>query len=100
LRRRFGNAWRRPDLLLIDGGWPQVNAAKAVLAELGLAIPLVGLAKGPERKRDDVISDASEEVLALYAKYLPLLVRVRDEAHRFAITYHRKLRSMKLTGRA
>ncbi len=100
LRRRFTNAWRRPDLLLIDGGWPQVNAAKAVLEELGLAIPLMGIAKGPERKRDDIITDAPPEVLAVYEKYLPLLVRVRDEAHRFAITYHRKLRSMRLLGRA
>jgi excinuclease ABC subunit C len=94
LRRRFRNAWRRPALLLIDGGLPQVNAAEEVVrGELKLNIPLIGIAKGPDRDRNDIITHETDpEKLKVYQQYLPLLVRVRDEAHRFAITYHRKLR--------
>jgi excinuclease ABC subunit C len=94
LRRRFRNAWRKPTLLLIDGGLPQVNAAEAVVrGELKLNIPLIGIAKGPDRDRNDIITHETDpEKRKVYQQYLPLLVRVRDEAHRFAITYHRKLR--------
>lgn len=93
IMRRFRNNWRRPDLLLIDGGLPQVHAVETVIHHLGLGIPVVGLAKGAERKRNDVIcSQVSKELCELCVKYVDLLASVRDEAHRFAITYHRSLR--------
>ena len=95
LRRRFGNAWRRPDLLLIDGGWPQVHAAQEVLEELKIALPIIGLAKGPERKRNDLICPLQDrELCDLCKQHQTLLEKVRDEAHRFAITYHRKVRGI------
>jgi excinuclease ABC subunit C len=81
-----------PQLIVVDGGKPQVNAAAAVLAELGISeIPLIGLAKRleevwlPDSKDPIILPRASE---GLY-----LLQRIRDEAHRFAITFHRSKRS-------
>lgn len=94
LQRRFMRAdWRMPDLLLIDGGVGQVNEAKKVLADAGLKIPLVGMAKGPDRKRDELIYDRADHELArLVTAFRPLLQRVRDEAHRFAVAFHRNRR--------
>jgi excinuclease ABC subunit C len=86
LRRRFKNSWQLPSLILIDGGRGQVNAAKEVLGEANLQIPIVGIAKGPERKKNDIIGKVPAGVS------LATLIRVRDEAHRFAIAYHKKLR--------
>ncbi len=93
LMRRFRNSWRKPDLILIDGGIGQVNIAKGTLNEIDIAIPVIGIAKGPERKRNDLIcNDAHTDLCRICERHLPLLVQVRDEAHRFAIAYHRKLR--------
>lgn len=93
LMRRFRNSWRKPDLLLIDGGWPQVHAAERVVRQLGLGLPVIGIAKGVERKRNDLIcSPQNLELCHICEKYLDLLVAVRDEAHRFAIAYHRQVR--------
>lgn len=96
LRRRFTHTeWRKPHLLLIDGGVPQVQAAEQVIqGELGLSIPIVGIAKGPERKRNDLIFTTKDAALAAACQqHHVVLEQVRDEAHRFAITYHRKVRS-------
>ncbi len=103
LRRRFraarpgdeGSAeerrWAMPDLVLIDGGKPQVSAAKGVLDELGLHdVPLAGIAK--EREELFVPDRAEPIVLPPTSPALYLVQRARDEAHRFAITYHRDLR--------
>jgi excinuclease ABC subunit C len=90
IRRRFKNPWPLPNLILVDGGKAQVNAVKIVLAETGLKIPVVGIAKGVKRKRTDVLGKIPPGV------DLKTLVRLRDEAHRFAIAYHKKLRSKKL----
>ncbi len=100
LMRRFRNDWRKPDLLLIDGGAPQVNAAQQVIRHLNLGIPVVGIAKGPERKRNDVVCGAmvNKAVCEICEKHVDLLAAVRDEAHRFAITYHRNLRSRRFLG--
>jgi excinuclease ABC subunit C len=91
LRRRFshiGDArWPMPQLLLIDGGKPQVNATRQVLRELKISLPVVGLAKGPDRKNNEVIG-----VIPKFTA-LAVLIRVRDEAHRFAVAYHKKVRS-------
>ena len=97
--RRFRNSWRHPDLLLIDGGIGQVKTVTAVVHELGLGIPVVGIAKGPERKRNDLICDPRHlDLCRLCEQYKDLLIQVRDEAHRFAITYHRKVRGRGMRG--
>ncbi|MBI5655169.1 excinuclease ABC subunit UvrC [Candidatus Uhrbacteria bacterium] len=93
LMRRFRNSWRKPDLLLIDGGAPQVNAAIQVVRHFGLGIPVVGLAKGPDRKKDELVCDHNNlEICKVCERHKDLLVKVRDEAHRFAVVYHRKIR--------
>ncbi len=91
LRRRFARGpevkgWQYPTLVLIDGGIAQVNVAEAVLNELNINIPVVGIAKGPERKRNDLIGRLPE------GYDLNTLIKVRDEAHRYSIGYHRNLR--------
>lgn len=98
LRRRFTHAeWRRPNLLMIDGGVPQVHAAQTVLDELDIHIAIVGIAKGPERKRNDLIFTTNDLALSeACERHHAVLEQVRDEAHRFAITYHRALRSRRM----
>jgi len=83
--------WAMPDLVIIDGGRGQVSAAKEVLDELGLHdLPLAGLAK---EREELVMPDRAEPVLLpTTSQALYLVQRIRDEAHRFAITYHRDLR--------
>jgi excinuclease ABC subunit C len=108
LRRRFRRArtgeegseealrWAMPDLVIIDGGKGQVAAAKEVFDELGLHdLPLAGLAK----EREELFLPGASEPIVLPAtsSALYLLQRLRDEAHRFAITYHRDLRSKRQT---
>ena len=108
LRRRFRRAldaeeggaeqlrWRLPDLVIIDGGKGQVSAARAVLDELGLHdLPLAGLAK----EREELFLPGRSDPLVLPATSgaLYMLQRLRDEAHRFAITYHRQLRAKAAT---
>ncbi len=103
LRRRFRGArageegveeerrWAMPDLVIVDGGRGQVSAAKVVLDELGLGdLPLAGLAK----EREELVLPGREApvVLPVTSQALYLVQRLRDEAHRFAITYHRNLR--------
>jgi excinuclease ABC subunit C len=87
-----------PDLILVDGGRGQVNAAQAVLAELGFAdIELIGVAKGPERKPglEELVLGDSDRVLRLDKDHqgLHLIQQIRDEAHRFAIAGHRQRRA-------
>lgn len=101
LRRRLAHSlsgnkaeyWPEPELLLIDGGRGQVNAAKAVLAEYKLNIPVVGIAKGPERKKNEFVLGQDDQILEEWInKNQKILIKVRDEAHRFAISFHRALR--------
>jgi excinuclease ABC subunit C len=94
LVRRFKHAeWEYPTVLLIDGGLPQVNRTREVLTRLGITIPIVGIAKGPERKRNDfILGNTESEFVNWVNTHQELLIRVRDEAHRFAITYQRSLR--------
>jgi excinuclease ABC subunit C len=108
LRRRFFRAleaeegvaeelrWRLPDLVVIDGGLGQVNAARGVMDQFGLHdMPVIGLAK----EREEVFMPNLPQPLVLPAnsQALYLLQRIRDEAHRFAVTYHRKLRAKSQT---
>jgi len=86
-----------PDLLVIDGGRGQVNVAADVLTEQGLhQTPLIGIAKGPERKPglEEIVFPGRDEVLQLPPDHpgLHLLQQIRDEAHRFAIQGHRARR--------
>jgi excinuclease ABC subunit C len=85
-----------PDLVIVDGGTPQLGAALDVLRNLGLReVPVAGLAKENEAI---FISDASDPIiLPRTSQALYLVQRIRDEAHRFAITYHRQLRDKKAT---
>jgi excinuclease ABC subunit C len=83
--------WAMPDLVIVDGGKGQVSAAKEVLDELGLHdMPLAGLAK--EREELFLPGRSEPVVLPPTSSALYLVQRLRDEAHRFAITYHRTLR--------
>lgn len=140
LRRRLKHTeWDYPDLIIVDGGKGQVSAALELFNELGIIIPLIGLAKreeiivvplhhpqivtnmsplpasqklqGDERKQGPTptkegprdshfrgndkhnTDNFTEIILPHSTKALTLMMRIRDEAHRFAITYHRKLRS-------
>jgi excinuclease ABC subunit C len=96
---RDGAEW--PDLVLIDGGAGQLSAATAIMADLGLSdIPLVAIAKGPDRDAGrEFFFTAGREAFQLPQRdpVLYFLQRLRDEAHRFAITTHRNARSKKIT---
>ncbi|MCF7521662.1 excinuclease ABC subunit UvrC [Neisseria sp. ZJ106] len=91
-----GESVKWPDVVLIDGGKGQIGVAVSVWEELGLHIPLVGIAKGPERKAgmEELILPFSGETFRLppNSPALHLLQTIRDESHRFAITGHRKKR--------
>lgn len=89
---RFGS---RPDLLVVDGGKPQLTAAINQLNELGLDIPVCGLAKSDEEVF--VPWDNTPIVLPTGSASLYLIKQVRDESHRFAITFHRELRDKAMT---
>ena len=85
-----------PDLILIDGGKGQLSAAYEILKKLGLKDqPIIGLAK----KEEEIFQPESSKpiIISQRSPSLQLLQRVRDEAHRFAVSYHRKLRSRRLT---
>ena len=92
-QRRFAYP---PNLYVVDGGAPQVNAAKAVLDDLGVTdVAVIGLAKRLEEVW--VPAEADPVILPRNSEGLYLLQRVRDEAHRFAIAYHRSKRSKRMT---
>jgi excinuclease ABC subunit C len=84
-----------PDLIMVDGGKGQLSSAVQILQQLGLSsIPIIGLAK---RLEEVFMPEASEPLtIPRTSSSLRLLQQVRDEAHRFAITYHRKLRSKRI----
>ena len=101
LSRRYGRVsaeeGKVPDLVLIDGGRGQLNAARAALAELGMNdVTVIGVAKGPERKPglEELVLEAEGQTLSLPPEHpgLHLVQSVRDEAHRFAIMGHRAKR--------
>lgn len=86
-----------PDLVMVDGGITQLRAAKAELVGLGLELlPIVGLAKRYEEIVWDVEQNSGNLVLPRHSEELTVVTRLRDEAHRFAITYHRELRRQRI----
>ncbi|MGD9621361.1 MAG: excinuclease ABC subunit UvrC [Mycolicibacterium sp.] len=92
-----------PNLFVVDGGAPQVNAAAAVLEDLGISdVAVIGLAKRLEEVWMPVHDGSQQEpvILPRNSDGLFLLQRIRDEAHRFAITYHRSKRSKRMTASA
>jgi excinuclease ABC subunit C len=103
LERRFARSletdptrkWPLPDLIIIDGGKGQLSTAVSVLRQYGLNIPIIGLAK----RIEEIFFPGKNTPLLLPQTSIALflLQRIRDEAHRFAITYHRKLRSKSST---
>jgi excinuclease ABC subunit C len=95
-RRLLDEDRKLPDLILIDGGKGQLNAALKALEELGITeIQILGLAK---REEEVFLPDKEEPIIIpKNSDALHLLQRVRDEAHRFAVNYHRKLRSRRIT---
>ncbi len=98
LTRRFGGGhdWPLPEVIVMDGGLPQTNAAKQVLRQYGLRIPVVGIAKGPDRKGEKLFQSGPR---GFVFPDVELIKRVRDEAHRFAIAYHRQLRRAGWSGK-
>ncbi len=89
-RRLKRKDWPMPSLIVIDGGKGQVSAVKKVFEKLNINLPLIGLAK----KEETIIAfDLKEIHIPKNSEALKLIMRIRDEAHRFAIFYHRKLRS-------
>lgn len=92
-RRLKHSEWERPDLIIVDGGKGQVSAILNVLVNQKISIPVIGLAK---REEIIITPDFREIKLPKNSAALHLLTRIRDEAHRFALSYHRKLRA-KLT---
>lgn len=94
LKRRLSHReWPTPNLVVIDGGIAQVNAARAIIGEVKAAIPVIGLAK---RLEEIVMTKTKVVRLPQNNRALQLLQRLRDEAHRFALSYHHKLRQRHL----
>ncbi|CBJ22821.1 excinuclease, subunit C [Streptococcus mitis B6] len=100
IRRRYGRVQHDgltpPDLIVIDGGQGQVNIAKQVIQEeLGLDIPIAGLQKNDKHQTHELLFGDPLEVVELSrnSQEFFLLQRIQDEVHRFAITFHRQLRS-------
>ncbi len=88
----FGSFTRFPDLLLMDGGKGQVNIAKEVLDKLGISIPICGMVKDDHHRTRGLYYENRELPIDTHSEGFKLITRIQDEAHRFAIEYHRSLR--------
>ncbi len=93
LDQELGSFTRFPDLLLMDGGKGQVNIALEVLSELGLSIPVCGMVKDDNHRTRGLYYNNEEIKIDQRSEGFKLITRIQDEAHRFAIEYHRSLRS-------
>lgn len=83
---------RLPDLILMDGGKTQVHAAEEVLLAFGMDIPVCGMVKDDRHRTRGLLFHEQEIRISLTSEGFKLVTRIQDEVHRFAITYHRKLR--------
>ena len=92
LDQELGSFTRFPDLLLMDGGRGQVNIALEVLEELGLSIPVCGMVKDDGHRTRGLYYNNEEIPIDHRSEGFKLITRIQDEAHRFAIEYHRSLR--------
>jgi excinuclease ABC subunit C len=88
IRRLKHLDWPKPNIILVDGGKGHISMAKRILKVFKLTIPVIGMAKGPQRKRTDLAGDTTA-VLKLVS--LEDLTKLRDESHRFAIAGYRKI---------
>jgi len=97
LERRFKHTeWKYPDAVMVDGGLPQVNRAKKVIKSFGLTIPVVGIAKGAKRDKNEFVLGTTNKAFILFVnQHKDELIVLRDEAHRFAITFQRSTRKLK-----
>lgn len=100
IRRRYIRLLREekplPDLILMDGGKIQIRAARDVLEnELGIAIPVAGMVKDDKHKTAALMDGYTEEILEVdhRSQAFHFIQRVQDEVHRYAISYHRQVRS-------
>lgn len=93
LDREYGSFTRFPDLLMMDGGRGQVNIALSVLEELDIDIPVCGMVKDDNHRTRGLYFNNVELPIDTHSEGFKLITRVQDEAHRFAIEYHRSLRS-------
>ena len=93
LEDEFGSFTRFPDLILMDGGKGQVNVALEVLEKLQLTIPVCGMVKDDKHRTRGLYYNNQEIPIIRDSECFKLITRVQDEAHRFAIEYHRSLRS-------
>jgi excinuclease ABC subunit C len=84
--------WKLPDLILMDGGKPQVSAAQSVLKTYGLQIPVCGMFKDDNHRTKGLLYNDKEYYMPSNTEGFKLTTRIQDEVHRFAIEYHRKLR--------
>ena len=98
--REFGSFTKFPDLLMMDGGRGQVNIALQVLEELGLSIPVCGMVKDDHHRTRGLYYNNTEIPIDRSGEAFKLITRVQDEAHRFAIEYHRSLRGKAQTASA
>lgn len=93
LEKEFGSFTKFPDLLMMDGGKGQVNIALQVLDELHLSIPVCGMVKDDNHNTRGLYYNNEEIAIDRNSEGFKLITRIQDEAHRFAIEYHRSLRS-------
>lgn len=93
-KRLIDDNLRKPDLILVDGGLPQIKSAKEALDRLSLSIPVYGLVKN-DRHRTEGLIDINDTMYSLQDKkpLFFLLMRMQDEVHRFAISFHHQVRS-------
>ena len=93
IEKEFGSFTKFPDLLLMDGGKGQVNVARQVLDELHIEIPVCGMVKDDNHRTRGLYYQNKEIDIDTRSEGFKLITRIQDEAHRFAIEYHRSLRS-------
>jgi excinuclease ABC subunit C len=94
-RRLKHRDWPLPDLFLVDGGTPQVNKVNTILKKHKITVPLIGIAKGKSRKKNEFLAPRNKKLAEWLSQHKDILIQVRDEAHRFAISYQRTLRKLK-----
>ncbi|WP_124065397.1 excinuclease ABC subunit UvrC [Clostridium sp. E02] len=93
MEKEFGSFTRFPDLIMMDGGKGQVNIALKTLQELNITIPVCGMVKDDNHRTRGLYYNNVEIPIDHHSEGFKLITRIQDEAHRFAIEYHRSLRS-------
>lgn len=94
------NAWPLPEVFVIDGGEPQMGMVWELFEEFGIDTPVLGIAKGFDRKQDRLVYKLEDKrIQAIATRGKEVFQKARDEAHRFAVSYHRKLRGRNLLGK-